>query len=41
MYAGYPCGVTTALVLASVPTFVIFLTCQKTILRGIIIPSMK
>ena len=41
MYADHPYLVMAALVLASVPTFIIFLTCQKIILRGIIIPSMK
>ncbi|MFH0963176.1 MAG: carbohydrate ABC transporter permease [Planctomycetota bacterium] len=41
MYANYPYLIMGALVLASLPTFFIFLTCQKIILRGIIIPSMK
>lgn len=30
-----------ALVVASIPTFIVFLFCQKIIMRGIIIPSMK
>jgi ABC-type glycerol-3-phosphate transport system permease component len=30
-----------ALTLASIPTFIFFLFCQKIILRGIILPSMK
>jgi ABC-type glycerol-3-phosphate transport system permease component len=30
-----------ALVVASVPTFLVFLFCQKIIMRGIIVPSMK
>ena len=41
LYKLYPYVVMAALVLASIPTFLIFLTCQKIILRGIIIPSMK
>jgi len=30
-----------ALVVASIPTFLVFLFCQKIIMRGIIVPSMK
>jgi multiple sugar transport system permease protein len=41
MYSSQPYMVMAALALASLPTFLIFLTCQKIILRGIIIPSMK
>lgn len=41
MYRSFPYVVMAALVIASLPTFLIFLTCQKIILRGIIIPSMK
>jgi len=41
MYSKFPYVVMAALVIASLPTFLIFLTCQKIILRGIIIPSMK
>jgi ABC-type glycerol-3-phosphate transport system permease component len=28
-------------VMASIPTTIVFITCQKVILRGIVIPSMK
>lgn len=42
MAAGaFPCMVMAAFVLASLPTLRAFLFCQKTILRGIIIPTMK
>ncbi len=35
-------GVTYAsLILAAVPTFIVFVTCQKIILRGIVVPSEK
>ncbi len=40
MYRGQPWIVMAALVIASIPTLIIFLTCQKVILRGIIIPTM-
>jgi len=30
-----------ALVVASIPTLIVFMFCQKIIMRGIIIPSMK
>ena len=36
-----PWIVSAGFVIASVPTFIIFLSTQKIILRGIIIPSMK
>jgi len=37
----YPYMIMAALVLASIPTLLVFLFCQKIILRGIIIPTMK
>ncbi len=37
----YPYMVMAALVLGSLPTLIVFLLCQKIILRGIIVPSMK
>ena len=37
----YPWLVMAAFVLASVPTAIVFITCQKVILRGIVLPSMK
>ncbi len=40
-YATKPGLVMTALVFASIPTLLVFLFCQKIIMRGIIIPSMK
>ena len=36
-----PWIVTAGFVVASIPTLIVFLSCQKIILRGIIIPSMK
>ena len=36
-----PSGAIAALVVASVPTFLVFLFCQKIILKGIILPSLK
>lgn len=36
-----PWLVSAGFVIASIPTMVVFLSCQKIILRGIIIPSMK
>ena len=36
-----PHAVMAALVLASIPTLIVFVTCQKVILRGIIIPTLK
>ena len=31
----------THFVIASIPTAIVFITCQKVIMRGIVIPSMK
>lgn len=39
--AQYPFMVMAAFVLASIPTLLVFVFCQKIILRGIIIPTMK
>jgi ABC-type glycerol-3-phosphate transport system permease component len=36
-----PWIVSAGFVIASIPTFLIFVSCQKIILRGIVIPSMK
>jgi multiple sugar transport system permease protein len=37
-----PTGVATAaLVLAAIPTLLVFIACQKIIMRGIVIPTMK
>jgi len=41
IYADFPYMSMAAFVLASVPTFAVFLLCQNVILRGIIIPTMK
>ncbi len=40
-WAASPWIVSAGFIVASVPTFFVFLSCQKIILRGIIIPSMK
>ena len=40
-FAGQPWCVTAAFVLVSIPTALVFILCQKTILRGIVLPSMK
>jgi ABC-type glycerol-3-phosphate transport system permease component len=40
-WANSPWIVSAGFVVASIPTLVLFLSCQKIILRGIIIPSMK
>jgi multiple sugar transport system permease protein len=40
-FAGTPWIVTAGFVIASIPTLLVFLFCQKIILRGIVIPSMK
>ncbi len=40
-WANSPWIVSAGFVIASVPTLLLFLSCQKIILRGIIIPSMK
>ena len=39
--AGQPWCVMAGFVLVSIPTAVVFLLCQKVILRGIVLPSMK
>lgn len=39
--AAEPSMILAALVLSSIPTLIVFLTSQKIILRGIIIPTMK
>jgi len=36
-----PWIVSAGFVVASIPTMLVFISCQKIILRGIIIPSMK
>ncbi len=40
-YAGQPWCVMAGFVLVSIPTAAVFLLCQKVILRGIVLPSMK
>ncbi len=40
-WAKFPWVVSAGFVIASIPTLLVFLGCQKIILRGIIIPSMK
>lgn len=40
-WAGQPWLVMASFVIASLPVFLVFLTCQKIILRGIILPQMK
>ena len=40
-WGSMPWIVSAGFVIASVPTFIVFISCQKMILRGIIIPSMK
>ena len=40
-FAGQPWCVMAGFVLVSIPTAVVFLLCQKVILRGIVLPSMK
>lgn len=40
-YSAFPGMVMAALVLASIPTLLVFLFCQKIIMRGIVIPTMK
>ena len=40
-FAGQPWCVTAGFVLVSIPTAVVFLLCQKVIMRGIVLPSMK
>jgi multiple sugar transport system permease protein len=36
-----PWIVSAGFIVASIPTFLVFISCQKIILRGIVIPSMK
>jgi len=38
---GTPWIMMAGFVLASIPTAIVFITCQRVILRGIVIPSMK
>ena len=40
-FAGQPWCVMAGFVLVSIPTAAVFLACQKVILRGIVLPSMK
>lgn len=40
-FAGQPWCVMAGFVLVSIPTAIVFLACQKVILRGIVLPSMK
>ncbi len=40
-FAGQPWCVMAGFVLVSIPTAIVFLACQKIILRGIVLPSMK
>ena len=41
VWAEFPYMVMAGFVLASIPTAIIFITCQKIILRGIVLPAMK
>ena len=36
-----PWLVSAGFILTSIPTLIVFLSCQKIILRGIVIPTMK
>ena len=40
-FGGQPWAVMAGFVLVSVPTAIVFIACQKVILRGIVLPSMK
>lgn len=40
-FAGQPWCVTAGFVLVSIPTALVFLLCQRVIMRGIVLPSMK
>ena len=40
-WSGSPWIVSAGFIVVSIPTMIIFISCQKIILRGIIIPSMK
>jgi ABC-type glycerol-3-phosphate transport system permease component len=41
IWQNYPYVVMAGFVIASIPTAIVFISCQKIILRGIVIPSMK
>jgi ABC-type glycerol-3-phosphate transport system permease component len=41
LWQQYPYVIMAGFVIASVPTAIVFISCQKIILRGIVIPSMK
>ena len=41
LWSGHPYVIMAAFTIASIPTAIVFITCQKVILRGIVIPSMK
>lgn len=41
IYAGQPWTVMAGFVVVSIPTALVFLLCQKVVLRGIVLPSMK
>ncbi len=40
-WSAFPWLVSAGFILSSVPTLIVFLSCQKIILRGIVIPTMK
>jgi multiple sugar transport system permease protein len=40
-WSATPWVISAGFVIASIPTLIIFVSCQKMILRGIIIPTMK
>ena len=40
-HAAEPWLVMTALVVAAIPTLIVFTFCQRIIMRGIVLPSMK
>lgn len=40
-FSGQPWAVMAGFVLVSIPTAIVFIACQKVILRGIVLPSMK
>jgi len=41
LWAAHPYVIMAGFTIASIPTAIVFITCQKVILRGIVIPSMK
>jgi len=41
IWSRYPWLVMSGFVIASIPTAVVFIACQKVIMRGIVVPSMK